>query len=69
MHMGEACYGVKCKVSRTLGMFDPSEETKKQVQELYNALIQEGGGENVRFGYFQVISDHYETSQHEVYTL
>jgi hypothetical protein len=68
MHMGEACYGVKLNVSRSLGVFEPSEETKEQVIKLYNALIKEGGGENVRFGYFKVISGDYEKSHHEVYT-
>jgi hypothetical protein len=68
-HMGEACYGVKCVVSRSLGMFDPTEEAKKQVQELYEKLLEEGGGENVRIGYFNVISGDYDKYEHDKYTL
>ena len=66
LHMGEACYGVRCKVSRSLGVFDPTEEEKKQAQELYNILID--GENNARVGYFQVISGDYDKSEHEVYT-
>ena len=70
LHMGEACYGVKCKVNRTLGLLDPTEETRKQVQELFERLGEYDGGENnVRMGYFEVISGDYEKSEHEVYTL
>ena len=69
LHMGEACYGVKCKVSRTIGVFDPTEETKKQVQELYDMLVDYDDEEsNVRMGYFEVISGDYDKSEHEVYT-
>ena len=70
LHMGEACYGVKCSVSRSLGVFEPTEETKKQAQELYEKLVEEGDGdETVRIGYFNVISGDYDKSQHEEYTL
>jgi hypothetical protein len=69
-HMGEACYGVKCVVSRSLGMFEPTEETKKKVQELYDKLVEYDSGENnVRIGYFNVISGDYDKSDHEKYTL
>jgi hypothetical protein len=69
LHLGEACYGVQCKVSRTLGVFDPTEETRKQVQELYDMLVDyDDGDSNMRMGYFEVISGDYEKSQHEVYT-
>lgn len=68
MHMGEACYGVRCKVNRTFGVFDPTEEQKMQAQTLYDQLVKEGGGENVRIGYFEVISGDYAT-EHKVYTL
>jgi hypothetical protein len=68
MHMGEACYGVRCSVSRSLGMFEPTEETKNRAQELYDKLVEEGN-EDVRIGYFEVISGDYDKSQHEVYTL
>lgn len=69
MHMGEACYGVRCSVSRSLGVFEPTEETIKQVEELYEKLVDEGNGEDVRMGYFNVISGDYDKSQHEEYTL
>ncbi len=62
MHMGEACYGVKCKVNRHVGMIAPSEEIKKQADELFFKLNKNG-----RIGYFQVISGDYDKSQHEVY--
>jgi hypothetical protein len=69
LHMGEACYGVRCKVSRTLGVFDATEETKKKAQELFDKLVEYDNGENnVRIGYFQVISGDYDKSEHEVYT-
>lgn len=66
MHMGEACYGVRCSVSRSLGVFEPTEETKKRAQELYEKLVEEG---DARIGYFNVISGDYDKSQHEQYTL
>ncbi len=69
MHMGEACYGVRCQVSMSYGMFEPTEETIKQVEELYEKLVDEGNGEDVRMGYFNVISGDYDKSQHEEYTL
>jgi hypothetical protein len=69
-HIGEACYGVKCVVSRTLGVFDPTEETKKKAQELYEKLVEYDAGENnVRLGFFNVISGDYDKSEHEKYTL
>ena len=69
-HMGEACYGVRCNVNRTLGVFDPTEETKKKAQELFDKLVEYDAGENnVRIGYFQVISGDYDKSDHEKYTL
>ena len=69
-HMGEACYGVRCKVNRTLGVFDPTEETKKKAQELFDKLVEYDAGENnVRIGYFNVISGDYDKSDHEKYTL
>jgi len=68
MRMGEACYGVKCKVSRTFGMFVPTEETKNKVKELFDKLVEyDGEDNNVRMGYFEVISGDYEKSEHEVY--
>jgi len=69
MHMGEACYGIKCQVSRIHGLVEPTEETKKQVQELFDKLVEYGEYDsNVRMGYFEVISGDYDKSHHEEYT-
>lgn len=69
MHMGEACYGVRCKINRSLGMLvEPTEETIQRVKELFNKLVEYDGENNVRMGYFLVISGDYDKSQHEVYT-
>jgi hypothetical protein len=48
---------VTCNVSRTLGIFDPTEETKKKAQELFDKLVEE----NVRVGYFRVIMINHTT--------